>query len=76
MSLKSDIISAMVITWVSALLALIARVFARRMTKVPWWYDDYLCVGAFVSLVCEAFGDVAYMFVGCWYWIQCCDDIL
>ncbi|KAF5685601.1 integral membrane protein [Fusarium circinatum] len=48
MSLKSDIISAMAITWVSALLALIARVFARRMTKVPWWYDDYLCVGAFV----------------------------
>jgi hypothetical protein len=56
MSLKSDIISAMVITWVSALLALIARVFARRMTKVPWWYDDYLCVGAFVSLACEASG--------------------
>ncbi|KAM0544715.1 hypothetical protein ACHAPJ_011702 [Fusarium lateritium] len=48
MSLKSDIVSAVVITWVSALLALIARVFARRMTKVPWWYDDYLCVGAFI----------------------------
>jgi hypothetical protein len=49
MSLKSDIISCMVVTWLAALLALIARIFARRMTKVAWWYDDYLCVGAFVS---------------------------
>ncbi|KAM0340380.1 hypothetical protein ACHAPU_010516 [Fusarium lateritium] len=48
MSLKSDIVSAMVVTWVAALLALIARVFARRMTKMDWWYDDYLCVGAFI----------------------------
>ncbi|KAH7233579.1 hypothetical protein BKA59DRAFT_408179 [Fusarium tricinctum] len=48
MSLKSDIISCMVVTWLAALLALIARIFARRMTKVAWWYDDYLCVGAFI----------------------------
>jgi hypothetical protein len=49
MSLKSDIVCAVVITWVAALLAQIARVFARRMTKVQWWWDDYFCLGAFVS---------------------------
>jgi hypothetical protein len=49
MSLKSDIICAVVVTWVAALLAQIARIFARRMTKVQWWWDDYFCLGAFVS---------------------------
>ncbi|RGP77199.1 integral membrane [Fusarium longipes] len=48
MSLKSDIICAVVVTWVAALLAQIARVFARRMTKVQWWWDDYFCLGAFI----------------------------
>ncbi|KAL9567420.1 hypothetical protein ACKAV7_008370 [Fusarium commune] len=48
MSLKSDIISALAITWLSAVMALTARIFARRMTKVSWWYDDYFCVGAFL----------------------------
>ncbi|KAH6881181.1 hypothetical protein B0T10DRAFT_411329 [Thelonectria olida] len=36
------------ITWIAALVALIMRVFARRMTKVNWWFDDYFCVSAFV----------------------------
>ena len=53
MSLKSDIICAVVITWLAALLAQIARVFARRMTKQQWWWDDYFCLGAFVSVPCE-----------------------
>ncbi|KAM0402096.1 hypothetical protein ACHAPZ_005001 [Fusarium culmorum] len=48
MSLKSDVICAVVITWVAALLAQIGRVFARRMTKVQWWWDDYFCLGAFI----------------------------
>ncbi|KAJ4005625.1 hypothetical protein NW766_011178 [Fusarium irregulare] len=48
MSLKSDIICAVVITWLAALLAQIARVFARRMTKQQWWWDDYFCLGAFI----------------------------
>ncbi|KAJ4312731.1 hypothetical protein N0V84_009793 [Fusarium piperis] len=39
---------AVSITWFAALLSLIARVFARRMTKIRWWWDDYLCLGAFV----------------------------
>ncbi|KAL9563805.1 hypothetical protein ACKAV7_012047 [Fusarium commune] len=51
MSLKSDIISALAITWLSALMALTARIFARRMTKVSLWYDDYFCVGAFVRVM-------------------------
>ncbi|KAF5002450.1 hypothetical protein FDECE_10636 [Fusarium decemcellulare] len=36
------------VTWFAAVLALIARIAARRMTKIKWWYDDYLCVSAFV----------------------------
>jgi hypothetical protein len=79
MSLKSDIICAVVITWTAALLAQIARVFARRMTKVQWWWDDYFCFGAFVSPPCESIAlnvSVTYMFVDRWHRLQCGDDIL
>lgn len=47
--LQANVYAAVGITWVAALLALIARVAARRITKVAWWIDDYFCVSAFVS---------------------------
>ncbi|KAM5381811.1 hypothetical protein ACJZ2D_002801 [Fusarium nematophilum] len=46
--LQGNVYAAVSIVWASALLALIARVLARRLTKMPWWYDDYFCVCAFV----------------------------
>lgn len=78
MSLKSDVICAVVITWVAALLAQIGRVFARRMTKVQWWWDDYFCLGAFVSSSSIDLNvSVTYMvLVDRWYRIQCRDDLL
>lgn len=78
MSLKSDVICAVVITWVAALLAQIGRVFARRMTKVQWWWDDYFCLGAFVSssLVNINVSVTYTLLVDRWYRIQCRDDLL
>ncbi|KAF4974834.1 hypothetical protein FZEAL_8295 [Fusarium zealandicum] len=46
--LQGDVYAAVSIVWAAALLALIARVFARRLTKITWWYDDYFCILAFV----------------------------
>jgi hypothetical protein len=47
--LQANIYAAVAITWAAALLALIARIAARRITKVTWWIDDYFCLCAFVS---------------------------
>lgn len=47
--LQANIYAAVGITWIAALMALIARVGARRITKVAWWIDDYFCLAAFVS---------------------------
>ncbi|KAM5342197.1 hypothetical protein ACJ41O_015228 [Fusarium nematophilum] len=47
--LQENIYVSTAITWVAAFVALIMRGFARRMTKMSWWYDDYFCVLAFVS---------------------------
>lgn len=48
--LQTNVYVAAIITWIAALVALILRVIARRMTKQRWWVDDYFCVSAFVSL--------------------------
>lgn len=37
------------IPWFAALAASVMRLMARRMTKIPLWYDDYLAILAFVS---------------------------
>lgn len=47
--LQTNVYAASIITWVAALVALILRVVARRITKQAWWIDDYFCVSAFVS---------------------------
>ncbi|KAH7114538.1 hypothetical protein B0J13DRAFT_239587 [Dactylonectria estremocensis] len=46
--LQTNLYVGIGITWIAALVALIMRVFARRMTKVSWWFDDYFCISAFV----------------------------
>lgn len=49
--LSSDVYVGIAITWLAALVSLGMRVIARRMTKVSWWFDDYFCVAAFVSIL-------------------------
>jgi hypothetical protein len=44
-----DVYTSIFITMGAASTALILRLMARRMTKVPLWYDDYFAVVAFVS---------------------------
>ncbi|KAM5366846.1 hypothetical protein ACJZ2D_010298 [Fusarium nematophilum] len=46
--LQTNLYVGIGITWIAAVVALVMRVFARRMTKVTWWFDDYFCVAAFV----------------------------
>ncbi|KAF4458675.1 integral membrane [Fusarium albosuccineum] len=46
--LEVNIYVSTAITWVAAIVALIMRMFARRMTKQVLWYDDYFCMLAFV----------------------------
>ncbi|KAF5025375.1 hypothetical protein F66182_2540 [Fusarium sp. NRRL 66182] len=46
--LQPDIWASVVITWVAALMSLVMRVCARRITKVSWWFDDYFTILAFV----------------------------
>lgn len=49
--LQTDIYIASFITWPLAVTALGMRVIARRMTKMKWGAEDYLCVVAFVRLL-------------------------
>jgi len=46
------------------------------MTKQQWWWDDYFCLGAFVSLSVKIVKSVTYICVDRWYRLQCCDDLL
>lgn len=48
--LQTNVYVAAIVTWTAALVALVLRVIARRITKQRWWVDDYFCVCAFVSL--------------------------
>ena len=50
--LQTSVYVAASVTWIAALAALILRVIARHMTKQRWWFDDYFCLAAFVSLLC------------------------
>lgn len=47
--LQSEIYSAIAITLTVALVALVLRMMARRITKQPLWYDDGFAVVALVS---------------------------
>ncbi|KAF4978639.1 hypothetical protein FZEAL_5042 [Fusarium zealandicum] len=44
--LQPNIYAAVSITWCAAIIALILRLKARRMTKMRLWFDDYLAVTA------------------------------
>ncbi|KAH7159466.1 hypothetical protein B0J13DRAFT_670219 [Dactylonectria estremocensis] len=46
--LENNLYISTAVTWVAAFVALVMRVIARRMTKMPWWYDDWFCVAAFI----------------------------
>lgn len=49
--LQNNAYAAVSITWGAALIAVILRIYARRLTKQAWWLDDYFCIYAFVSVV-------------------------
>ncbi|KAJ4152408.1 hypothetical protein NW754_004203 [Fusarium falciforme] len=46
--LQNNAYAAVSITWGAALIAVILRIYARRLTKQAWWFDDYFCISAFV----------------------------
>jgi hypothetical protein len=46
--LQIDIYAGIGITWITALVTLVMRVIARRVTRVHWWLDDYFAISAFV----------------------------
>lgn len=58
--LKINIFVAILVPWAACSLAMIGRIAARRMTKVTWWYEDYFCVAAYVSIYFES---IYYPFV-------------
>lgn len=39
---------ALSITGAAATAALVLRLVARRITKVSLWWDDFMCMGAYV----------------------------
>lgn len=49
--LQTSVYVAAGVTWAAAFVAMILRIIARRMTKQRWWFDEYFCLAAFVSLL-------------------------
>lgn len=47
--LQLSIWTSIAIPWLAALVSLVMRIFARKITKISWWFDDYFAVLAFVS---------------------------
>ncbi|KAK9421296.1 hypothetical protein SUNI508_05834 [Seiridium unicorne] len=45
---QPNVFVAVSITLAAATVAIILRFLARRMTKVPIWWDDFMCIGAFL----------------------------
>ncbi|CEF79715.1 hypothetical protein SNK03_007548 [Fusarium graminearum] len=46
--LQPNIWAGVAIPWLAALVSLVMRVCARRMTKMSWWFDDYFSILAFI----------------------------
>ncbi|KAM0415857.1 hypothetical protein ACHAPT_013168 [Fusarium lateritium] len=46
--LEPNIYASTAITWIAASVALVMRFIARRITKQPWWWDDFFCVLAYI----------------------------
>lgn len=46
--LQVDIYVSIGITWAAALVVLCMRMIARQMTRIRWWWDDYLSILAIV----------------------------
>jgi hypothetical protein len=44
-----NVMSSLYITFSLATLSMIGRLVARKITKVPLWWDDYLAIAAWVS---------------------------
>lgn len=72
--LQANIYAAVAITWAAALLALIARIAARRITKVTWWIDDYFCLCAFAFAT--GYSIILIIWTTNWYLGQLLPDTL
>ncbi|KAH8758002.1 hypothetical protein F5883DRAFT_502585 [Diaporthe sp. PMI_573] len=46
--LRPDVWVSLAIPWFAALIAVCLRIWARRMTKVSWWFDDYFSILGFL----------------------------
>jgi hypothetical protein len=46
--LQVDVYVSVGITWLAALIALSLRLLARQLTRMRWWFDDYLSILALV----------------------------
>lgn len=59
--LQVDTVATLVTVWTLATAALILRLAARRMTRMPLWLDDFACLAAYLlgaaynawEIVCE-----------------------
>jgi hypothetical protein len=47
--LQLSIYTSVAIPWLAALTSLCMRIWARKLTKMKWWVDEYFAVLAFVS---------------------------
>jgi hypothetical protein len=52
-SRQPGVFAAVITTLAAATVAIVLRFVARRITKVPLWWDDFLCVGAYVRPECD-----------------------
>lgn len=47
-TLQPNLYAGLIITYVLALVAVVLRLFARRLKKLPLWFDDWFIVAALV----------------------------
>lgn len=63
--LQNNAYAAVSMTWGVALVSLILRIYARRLMKQAWWFDDYFCVSAFVFA--SAYSSIILVWTVDWY---------
>ncbi|UPK97505.1 hypothetical protein LCI18_008440 [Fusarium solani-melongenae] len=72
--LRNNSYAAVSITWGAALIAVVLRIYARRLTKQAWWFDDYFCISAFVFG--SAYNSIIVVWTVDWYLGQELDPTL
>lgn len=78
-SLEVDCYAVVAVTFAVATLFTVLRFWARHITKVKLWWDDWFAAAAFVSLTCPAMVvtsqhlalTLAFALLAHWLGIQC-----